>query len=396
MRGSNQPRVGMVDVGGDHNGHVADLRDAVVRLPEREVAAVPAPPIRAGNVVPFARVRREAAPTQQGSDIPFKPAERPAPLLTDRQRNLFVAFLAGSLVCHGSLYFLLNREPTPMASLGIEAISVELLLGDNVAPAPRPGPSVPDNTPADDPEPIQTNTQTATDAPEEVREARPVEEARPVTVEVRPGQPKTVTATEVPEVRAEEKPQTAVLQVQEMQAPRLPELAVAPEVPQAPKLADLEKPQPVRTETAPEPQPKRAKADTREPKRKTDRGPKRKQELPGPVGRTASNTREGTGPRSALTGGVGIGRSQANSNYPGIVRAHLARYQRHDHSAQGSAMVSFGLDAGGRVTHVSVARGSGNASLDQEAQAMVRRASPFPPPPAGAPRSFTVPVRFTM
>jgi TonB family protein len=79
-----------------------------------------------------------------------------------------------------------------------------------------------------------------------------------------------------------------------------------------------------------------------------------------------------------------------------MVRAHLARYQRGGHAQQGSATVSFGLDGSGRVTRVSVVRGSGHASLDQEAAAMVRRASPFPPPPPGAARSFTVPVRFAV
>jgi len=33
--------------------------------------------------------------------------------------------------------------------------------------------------------------------------------------------------------------------------------------------------------------------------------------------------------------------------------------------------------------------------LDQEILAMVRRASPFPAPPDGQPKSFTVPLNFT-
>jgi periplasmic protein TonB len=46
------------------------------------------------------------------------------------------------------------------------------------------------------------------------------------------------------------------------------------------------------------------------------------------------------------------------------------------------------------VTHVSLARGTGSATLDQEATAMVRRASPFPAPPVGHSRDFTAPVSF--
>jgi protein TonB len=81
------------------------------------------------------------------------------------------------------------------------------------------------------------------------------------------------------------------------------------------------------------------------------------------------------------------------------VSAHLARHKRFPPEArsrdeQGSATVSFALDGTGRVTRVALQRGTGVASLDQEATAMVRRASPFPAPPNGRAMSFTVPVSF--
>jgi protein TonB len=103
-------------------------------------------------------------------------------------------------------------------------------------------------------------------------------------------------------------------------------------------------------------------------------------------------------PRAAA-GGLGQGRSDHNSNYRGLVSSHLARYKRFPADArsrgqQGSAVVSFALDGGGRVTRVSLVRGTGVASIDQEAEAMVRRASPFPAPPDGRGVSFTVPVSF--
>ena len=46
------------------------------------------------------------------------------------------------------------------------------------------------------------------------------------------------------------------------------------------------------------------------------------------------------------------------------------------------------------MTRVSLVRGTGYASLDQEAVAMVRRASPFPAPPPGHLRNFTAPIGF--
>ena len=46
------------------------------------------------------------------------------------------------------------------------------------------------------------------------------------------------------------------------------------------------------------------------------------------------------------------------------------------------------------MTAVKLVRPSGVAALDQEAQAIVRRASPFPAPPSGGTVEFTVPLSF--
>ncbi len=58
--------------------------------------------------------------------------------------------------------------------------------------------------------------------------------------------------------------------------------------------------------------------------------------------------------------------------------------------------MSFTIDSRGRVTSVRLASGSGIAAFDQEAVAMARRASPFPPPDDGMVRNFTIPVRFNV
>jgi protein TonB len=107
------------------------------------------------------------------------------------------------------------------------------------------------------------------------------------------------------------------------------------------------------------------------------------------------------GAPSNTASGIGRGRSDSDTNYRGLVGAQLARNKQYPAEArsnhdQGTASVSFTLDGSGRVTTASLVRGSGYASLDQEVQAMVRRASPFPPPPGGRPMSFTVPVTFRL
>ncbi len=105
-------------------------------------------------------------------------------------------------------------------------------------------------------------------------------------------------------------------------------------------------------------------------------------------------------PSEAKVAAGGSGRTAVASlaNYDGLVSAHLRRHQSAARSggAAGSGAVTFSLSGSGSVTSVRIARGTGAAVLDQEILAMVRRASPFPAPPDGQPKSFTVPVNFSL
>lgn len=63
----------------------------------------------------------------------------------------------------------------------------------------------------------------------------------------------------------------------------------------------------------------------------------------------------------------------------------------------GTAQLAFTIDRQGRVLGSRIVHSSGSAALDQETSATVRRAQPFPPPPANMPGEtfdFTVPIRF--
>jgi protein TonB len=104
---------------------------------------------------------------------------------------------------------------------------------------------------------------------------------------------------------------------------------------------------------------------------------------------------------SVASSGVGVGRSDALTNYRGLVAAQLARNKHFPPEArrngqEGRAVVSFTVGSDGRVTRVALVRATGVASLDREAEAMVHRASPFPPPPAQRQMRFTVPVSFNI
>jgi periplasmic protein TonB len=63
----------------------------------------------------------------------------------------------------------------------------------------------------------------------------------------------------------------------------------------------------------------------------------------------------------------------------------------------GVAELAVSMDREGRVLSSEIVKSSGSAALDQEALATVRRAQPFPVPPAGVDGErfkFNVPVRF--
>jgi protein TonB len=81
--------------------------------------------------------------------------------------------------------------------------------------------------------------------------------------------------------------------------------------------------------------------------------------------------------------------------------AHLERLKRYPAGArarreEGTAYVRFSIDANGNVRSAQLARSSGHAELDAAVLALVRRASPVPAPPPGAPQDITAPVRFTI
>lgn len=79
--------------------------------------------------------------------------------------------------------------------------------------------------------------------------------------------------------------------------------------------------------------------------------------------------------------------------------ARLEKMKRYPPGArkrqeEGTAQVQFAIDARGNVLSVRLVRSSGFDDLDTAALDLVRRASPVPAPPAGAPRDITAPIRF--
>lgn len=115
--------------------------------------------------------------------------------------------------------------------------------------------------------------------------------------------------------------------------------------------------------------------------------------------RSASSGSQGT---AGARGAEDAGGRAALSSYQAQVLAHLQRHRVYPAEAQsrgitGVARVRFSLASNGAVVGASLAGSSGTSVLDQAAVAMVRRASPFPPFPAGIARAqldFAAPIRF--
>jgi protein TonB len=369
--------------------HVADLSDAVLRLRSRDKAAAPESEFDLSNVVPFARGRREpsAAPP-----ISTSPADRFfGPLTSNRER--FAALVVCSIAAHAALYLPFMREPEPMSSIGEIAITAEIVLGANTpagnaaqtgdaeASAPTPAQD-PDPQPDAKPEPELAQTEPPKPEPRQAEAPQTQRVAELPTPEEQPSIKPHAPVEPLPDVQeapaeiqaAPQEPAAA-----ELQAAVRPEMAV--EFKQAPAIA---KPAPMKPAEARKPV-ARPETPRREERRVASRGER--------------NESRSTAPAASAASGVGRGRSDLSTNYRGLVAAHLARFKQFPADARsrgetGSAAVAFSLSGGGGVTSVRLVRGTGVGSLDQEATAMVRRASPFPAPPDGRAVSFTVPVSF--
>lgn len=324
------------------------------------------------NVVPFARPG--ANDNARNVLIPADLARVPANAGRNRMRRIVAAAL--SVLAHGGLLalLLLHEEP-PLASIGIEVISVELVLGATAPAGAAVAPGENETQSISAPETQSTDTseaaQKATEQPQDIAVAE------------------KETASEVKiEPPVSELPQQVEAAVAPQEQPPEPPVAIMEPQPEKPVQKKPESKPEVRKQAAP---PKPVKEAAPAPERRRIAAPTQD--------RPAREAKAST--PSSQANNVGVGRSSDDTNYRGLVAAHLARYKQYPADARsrgegGTATVTFTVGGGGGVTAARLVRGSGVASIDAEVQAMVRRASPFPAPPAGRAQSFTVPVSFRL
>jgi protein TonB len=241
--------------------------------------------------------------------------------------------------------------------------------------APSPTPDQP-QLPKQEPDASPPTPQTTQPPPQQEAESTPVESESPPPPE-QPLQQALAPPEQPPQ--AEPAPVSPQIITPPEQLEKTP-TEVAP--PPAPKIKP-EKPQ------QPAAAPRQHQAPTHEAKPHQDVAPK---------GR-ATNSAQKAAAGAKPSAGAPARKTNADPNYSGKVFAHLARFKRmppdaQKNRSQGTARVRFVIDGRGNVGSVQLVGSSGVASLDQEALAWPRRASPFPPPPGGQSIPITAPVSF--
>ena len=124
------------------------------------------------------------------------------------------------------------------------------------------------------------------------------------------------------------------------------------------------------------------------------------QEVATQAGNADRSARKGTssGQDRAANAATGAERSSApattaegnaaRSTYPGLVLRKIERTRKPSVSARGTVIVSFRVSASGALATARIVRSSGDASLERAALDHIKRAAPFPAPPAGAETEF--------
>ncbi len=229
--------------------------------------------------------------------------------------------------------------------------------------------------PAPEAAPVETAQKVETEAPTEVQAAvapQPVETPPPAAI-VQPPSPQVA-------------PTPPVQRVQQLRPSARHETTRPPTRREAPNTRERRRPT---REVAAVPQPERSARAARQVESRA----------------SVAERGEGAGQRnrqqSSATGTSGASSVAAVAAWRQRVLADLGRYKVYPESARergirGRTGIAFTLTGSGAVASVSVASSSGAAILDQATLAMVRRAQPFPPNPAGGSASFTAGVNYNL
>jgi TonB family protein len=282
-----------------------------------------------------------------------------------------VSWLAASTLVHGlALAALIHAQPLPLSGAP-EEIPVEIVVEASASASASETPAMAETPPENANPDVQTPSE-----PEQKQASVPIADEPPTP------EPTAEPSAAQPPFEAPE-PATAMAEPAPEPVPEPP--VAVPRPAAAPK--PVARPQP-KAPAAPATRPKPAHpAPVREAVRQ-DRQARAEHVASVPAAVAARTpVATPTGADLAAWRASVLGRLRAEMRYPDNARAR---------GASGQASIAFAIDAGGRVTSASLTRSSGEADLDAEALAIVRRASPFSPPPPGAPRRLSAPITFQL
>lgn len=300
-------------------------------------------------------------------------------------------------VFHTAVALTLVRPPKT-ATARIDAIAIELAPGAGGSIGGQAGTS--DNEDTGEPASNTAENERFDETPDEPDEPdeheRDPHQALDSLAEAAPAP----TAEVVP---PEPKPEPAVVEAPAPKPPATQKPKPEPEVVEKPK------PEPEAVE-----KPKAEPRVVKKPRSKPKPAPKPPAE-PAAAPKAAGESQAGTGEPDRVardegsapgTGKKGSRKGSADSQarYYGELATWLNRHKRYPTAARrsrhtGTVRVTFTIDRNGRVLSKRIVSGSGHAALDQEVEAMLRRASPMPKIPRELGRStltVTLPVVFTL
>jgi protein TonB len=216
----------------------------------------------------------------------------------------------------------------------------------------------------------------------------------PVALPVSPNVPAALQQTLAPTLVQQPSETMALLQTPPTQTitAKAPD-STAPPLSVRPQRRDPEKAAKVAAER---PKPKVTKAKTAKPKTvkkktSTQRGNANQNNTKGAS--NGSNQKAKAKSQSAGKNARSQSGNAAASNYPGKVTSRINRVQKPRVNSRGTAVVSFSISANGGLSRISIARSSGSAALDKAALRHIRKAAPFPKPPHGARRQFSIRIK---
>lgn len=94
--------------------------------------------------------------------------------------------------------------------------------------------------------------------------------------------------------------------------------------------------------------------------------------------------------KSTRTGQSTEAGNAAASNYPGKVMRKISRIRKPRTKTNGTTVIQFAIASSGALQSARVAQSSGSQQFDRAVLQIVQRAAPFPAPPPGARRNFSV------